>query len=400
MSHLTCLAVICVLAGVLCLAEESTARSDELGAPMNLRCEYLVDPLGIDETAPRLSWEMVDPRRGAAQTAYRILVADDPDKLGADEGSLWDTGRIASDQSSHVVYEGKPLRSRMRVWWKVRVWDRDGEPSPWSAPAHWSMGLLEPGDWHAKWVGDPTPPLPISPPNNGFHSELTDDPDTEKWIDIDLGQSTAIDAVRLFPARPYNWFLDKPGFLYPVQLKILVASSADFNDAVTVVDQTEEDVPSPEAEPQTYEFAPVEARHVRLLATRLRERNPGRFGLALAEIQVLLGDANLAAGREVSASDSIERPEWSTRFLVDGDLESHGFKGMEPLAPPVLRKVFAVKEPAAIKRAAVYVTALGLYELRINGQRVCDHQLAPEWTDYHTRVQYQTYDVGDLLRSG
>ena len=400
MSRLTALTVICVFFGRAGLAETCSPPPDELGAPTNLRCEYLVDPLGIDATAPRLSWEMVDPRRGAVQTAYRILVADDPDKLRADDGNLWDTGKVDSDQSIHIVYAGKPLRARMRGWWKVRVWDRDGEPSPWSAPARWSMGLLEAGDWQAKWIGDPTPPPPVSPPNNGFHSELANDPDTEKWIDIDLGQSTTIDAVRLFPARPYNWFLDEPGFLYPVQFKILVASSADFKDAVTVVDRTQNDVSSPEAEPQTYEFTPVEARYVRLLATRLRERNPGRFGLALAEMQVLFRDANLVAGKDVSASDSIERPEWSTRFLVDGDLVSHGFEGMEPLAPPMVRKEFELDDAAAVERAVAYVTALGLYELCVNGQRVGDHQLAPEWTDYHKRVQYQTYDVTGLLRSG
>jgi alpha-L-rhamnosidase len=124
------------------------------GPPQHLRCEYLTDPLGIDRTSPRLSWEMVDSRRGAMQTAYQILVADAPELLAADRGNLWDSGQVRSDQSVHVSYAGLPLKSRMQAWWKVRVWDKDGQPSPWSEPARWSMGLLNPTDWHASWIGE------------------------------------------------------------------------------------------------------------------------------------------------------------------------------------------------------------------------------------------------------
>ena len=82
---------------------ESPATAD------HLRCEYRVDPLGIDVLQPRLSWEMHDARRGAKQTAYQVLVASTPEKLAADEGDLWDSGRVATDQSTQVVYAGKPL---------------------------------------------------------------------------------------------------------------------------------------------------------------------------------------------------------------------------------------------------------------------------------------------------
>ena len=400
MSRLTILVIMSVFTELPSWAAELSALPNGLDAPARLRCEYLVDPLGIDETAPRLSWEMVDSRRGAVQTAYRILAADDPAKLSTGVGNLWDTGKVASDESIHIVYAGKPLRARMQVWWKVRVWDRDGKASPWSAVASWSMGLLEAGDWQAKWIGDPEPPPPATPPNNGFHANLSETPDAHKWVDIDLGRTVSINAVRLFPARPYNWFMDEPGFLFPVRFKILVSSDADFSGAVTVVDRTQEDLPSPGAEPQRYEFPAIKGRHVRLLVTRLRERNLGRFGLALAEMQVLSQETNVAESKKVTASDSQEQPEWSTRFLVDGELVSRGYLGMEPLAPPRLRKTFLVADRSAISRAVVYVTALGLYELRLNGTRVGDHDLAPEWTDYHKRVQYQTYDVTGLLRKG
>ena len=133
---------------------------------IQLRCEYRVDPLGIDALEPRLSWEVCDARRGAKQTAYQVVVASTPENLAADRGDLWDSGRSESDQSIHVVYCGKPLQSRMQCFWKVRVWDTDGQPSPWSNSAQWSMGVLKPDDWQAKWIIaspkiSPSIPLPI-----------------------------------------------------------------------------------------------------------------------------------------------------------------------------------------------------------------------------------------------
>jgi len=140
--------IFCVLGMI------ATARAAENPATAEyLRCEYRVNPLGIDVTQPRLSWEMHDGRRGAAQTAYQVLVASSPEKLAADQGDLWDSGKVASDQTSQIVYAGKPLQSRMRCHWKVRLWDAGGKPSPYSEAALWSMGLLKTEDVKAKWIG-------------------------------------------------------------------------------------------------------------------------------------------------------------------------------------------------------------------------------------------------------
>ena len=117
-----------------------------------LRCEYLADPLGIDVTKPRLSWTLASDQRGVKQTAYQILVASSAAALAADQGDLWDSGRVPSDETAHVAYAGAPLASRQRAFWKVRVWDTAGEPSAWSEPARWEMGLLEPEDWQATWI--------------------------------------------------------------------------------------------------------------------------------------------------------------------------------------------------------------------------------------------------------
>ncbi len=120
--------------------------------PVDLRCEYLVNPAGIEETLPRLSWRLEGNGRARRQTAYRVLVASSPEKLADEKGDLWDTGRVSGDQSSGIAYRGRPLASRMRSYWKVRAWDEKGKAGTWSGPAEWGMGLLRAEDWRAEWI--------------------------------------------------------------------------------------------------------------------------------------------------------------------------------------------------------------------------------------------------------
>ena len=125
----------------------------------NLRCEYLADPFGIDVANPRLSWKIESDKRGQKQVAYRVLVASSEKQLKHDMGDLWDSGKLESDQSVLVAYAGKPLESGMQCYWKVKTWltDQDARvhESEWSKPAFWTMGLLNPGDWNAKWITYP-----------------------------------------------------------------------------------------------------------------------------------------------------------------------------------------------------------------------------------------------------
>lgn len=134
--------------------------------PKNLTCEYLTNPLGLTGLRPRLSWLVVSKQRGQAQSAYQILVADSQEALDADRGTLWDSGQVMSDRTTHIPYAGVPLKSGQRCYWKVRVWDRQGNPSPYSEIAFWQMGLLNPDEWQAKWIGlnpEPEPELGMDP---------------------------------------------------------------------------------------------------------------------------------------------------------------------------------------------------------------------------------------------
>jgi alpha-L-rhamnosidase len=121
-----------------------------------LRCEYLTDPLSIDELNPRLSWIIESKERGVLQTSYEVIVASSKDLLDKGQGDLWESGKVTSDQSNQVVYAGKPLRTRVTCFWKVRISDNHGHTSPYSATAMWRMGLLSSSDWKGKWIGLPT----------------------------------------------------------------------------------------------------------------------------------------------------------------------------------------------------------------------------------------------------
>lgn len=118
-----------------------------------LRCEYLVNPLGVDVARPRLTGTLSPGPNGRGQSAYQILAAASLANLRADRGDIWDSGKTASGQTAWVEYGGRPLVSGERVHWKVRVWDEAGRPSAWSSPAYWSMGVLEQSGWNATVIG-------------------------------------------------------------------------------------------------------------------------------------------------------------------------------------------------------------------------------------------------------
>ena len=201
-------------------------------AVTNLRCEYKVDPLGIDVRKPRLSWELVSAEKGVMQTSYEVRVAASEAELAKGK-SLWDSGKHASDASIQVEYGGPALASEQIYYWQVRVADNHGHSSDWSKTARWEMGLLEATDWKARWI---TPDL------------------------------------------------------------------------------TEDETKS----------------------------NPS----------------------------------------------------------PMMRREFSVNAKKKIERARLYASAMGLYELELNGKRVGEEYFTPGWTAYDFRYQYETYDVTGQLKSG
>lgn len=119
--------------------------------PVRLRCEYLVNPLGIDTPTPRLSWALVGGGIGQRQSAYRVRVASYPDRLAAGKADLWDSGKVPSGETAHIRYAGAALSSGQRCWWQVQVWDEAGRQAGVSVPAWWEVGLKS-EDWRASWI--------------------------------------------------------------------------------------------------------------------------------------------------------------------------------------------------------------------------------------------------------
>lgn len=117
------------LLGLLLLFSSCSRQNLQI---VNLQCEYAENPLGLNDPYPRLSWELQSKKNGASQTAHPILIATSRHELEQDHGDLWDTGKIYSNRTAQIPYNGKPLNARQCAFWKVRVWDAVDKPSHWS----------------------------------------------------------------------------------------------------------------------------------------------------------------------------------------------------------------------------------------------------------------------------
>ncbi len=118
----------------------------------HLRCEYMEYPKGVNMASPRFSWTLHRPERGAFQSAYRILVADKLAELNNDSGNFWDSGKIQSNRTVNIAYNGKPLQSSRLYFWKVQVWYQSGECSGWSDVNTFHTGIIYDKDWKAHWI--------------------------------------------------------------------------------------------------------------------------------------------------------------------------------------------------------------------------------------------------------
>ena len=118
----------------------------------DLQCEYKINPLGVDVEKPRFSWILESNQRGVSQSAYQILIASNLENLNKNVADVWDSPKVSSNQSIQIGYEGKPLESNQKYFWKVKIWDQDGQTHE-SEPTFWTTGLLHESDWKAKWIG-------------------------------------------------------------------------------------------------------------------------------------------------------------------------------------------------------------------------------------------------------
>ena len=113
-----------------------------------LQVEYLTNPIGLDITAPRFSWQLESAERGVRQTAYQITVATDAACLNP----VWTSGKVASDESLHICYAGPALTPSTRYYWKVTVWNNKTGEETSTEKAFFETGLLSDGWSGAQWI--------------------------------------------------------------------------------------------------------------------------------------------------------------------------------------------------------------------------------------------------------
>ncbi len=357
-----------------------------------LRTNALAAPLGIGAEAPRLSWALHADRRGLLQSGYQVRVATSASRLA--EADVWDSGQVDSDRSVDVTYDGPALTSSTRYHWQVRVWDEDGNASSWSEPSTFETGLLDNAEWSGAWIGAPARTIPAS------------------WTDytIEFTASGIEGALGVYfrgrdTEHAYMWQLsDAEGRLRP-HIK---------NGGYSVLPAT--------SFPSGFDFAAEHGYAIEVdgsqittsvdgavLDTRTDSTftGPGIVGFRTSNAESgLVHDVTVTSeGGDVLVDTTFPTGDRTfTGGTVAGGalrVDSSGPEVWFNLGDPVpLLRTEAELADKPVARARVYASAQGLYELYLNGEPVGDHELAPGWTDYNKRIQYQTYDVTDLVRAG
>jgi alpha-L-rhamnosidase len=375
--------------------------------PGQLRCEYQAAPQAIATLEPRLSWvvETAADQRGISQSAYQILVASSPERLQGEHGDLWDSGKVQSDRSLHVVYQGKTLTSGQVCFWKVRLWNQGNEVSRWSESARWTMGLLQASDWKAQWIG-----LDAAADQDARAAEvkkllnLQDD----QWVWGAGAKAGSQPAGKMYFRKVFQLPADRP----VKQATLLLTADDGFqlfvNGHTAGQGSTWQSLASPDI---TGRLQPG-ANAIGIEVTN-GGNAPSPAGL-IGRLVVLFGtgepmvlpidtswQSSAVAGERWAWAD-FDAANWKQATVIAnfGD-QPWGKIGINlaTIDPaPYLRRSFTVNKP--VKRAMVFASALGIYELRLNGRPVDTDVLSPGWTDYNKRVNYRGYDVTKQLKRG
>ena len=363
------------------LATNSPARAAQIEKP---QCDYAQNPIGIDDPQPCLSWIITSQERGDKQTAYQVLVASSPEGLTANKGDLWDSGKVMSEQSTYVPYAGVPLVSRMHCFWKVCVWDKDGQASAWSAPGSWTMGLLKPEDWNARWITASKWFIPPEDRPKGL--ELGP---KGGWADVDLGASLPIDSIKLYPLNPAD---------FPARFTIEGSDNLEFLNPKILVDQSAQDYVPNGTGAQEFPISGASIRFIRLVIPASNNKK----GIVVRQMEVMSGGRNVALMKH-SQEFGTEWFEGHAAFLFDGMPSQNDGAVCPPdacptTAAPLLRKSFSVAK--GVVRATLYCAALGMADVTLNGKKVGDEVLGPPFSDSFKRVIYTTHDITPLLTQG
>ncbi|MFF7158431.1 family 78 glycoside hydrolase catalytic domain [Streptomyces sp. NPDC008139] len=370
-----------------------------------LTADATTDPLGIDDPRPALGWKLRAAANGQRQSAYRVLVASSPARLNSPKADVWDSGRVATDDSTGVPYGGPALESSRTYYWKVQVWDAYGRASAWSPVGHWEMGLLNPADWKgARW---------ITPDTGGAAS----------WSDFTLDTDFTIKAgaasvlFRVKDSRNYYmWQINAASTPGKVLLRPHVQKDGSFA-TLGEVDLSPVITPANAGAPHHLTVRADGATITTSVdGTRVDTRTDttftaGTLGFRTSTTGGVAEDAlydNIVVrgldGATLFSDDFSASPDpyFPDSAVTDGQLEPKGDPTLLDPNPaaPLLRKGFTLDGRKKVTKARAYVYGLGFYEMHLNGAKVGDRVLAPASTPYDQRDLYATYDITGSLKQG
>ena len=396
------LAAICVTA---------TLTAGGQTGPVHLQVDNLDKPLGIDDPTPRFSWELGDSTRGAKQTAYRLTVATTPELLAAGKADVWDSGKVTSGQSMNVKYAGPAVKPSTQYFWRVSAWGADGKEYPSSAASSWDTGLLDQSGWKAAWIGWETP------------EEAAERKAPAKWIANPGAAPGKPDSEQKFSYRT-NVDVDKP-----VKQAVLFATAEDTVSAWVNGDKVLNAAAFP-----AYKHLPWK-KFVRADVTgqiaqgkntlaiesvhyidKYGEKDRKDAPPMVATLVLLYADGTSSAVVSDQQWKSASEPAsgWEAKAFDDGTWknavvwqpakDSDDISVVHPWIPESVKELKKEFDAgSSIKSARLYATALGAYEIYLNGSPLdAEHMawMAPGWTDFRYRVLYQTYDVTNQVKSG
>ncbi|WP_194774523.1 glycoside hydrolase family 78 protein [Pararhodonellum marinum] len=379
----------------LALAFDYPVSNESFPQAVKLKCDNRINPINIDIEAPLLSWQVGDKRRGAAQTAYQILVADDSSLLDREEGNMWNSGKVSSSQSIHIPYKGEPLHSNKKYFWKVKIWDHLSQPAEWSEVHYWETSLMDYGEWQAAWIGldlNQNDKDPTYIANWIWHPD-----ETSVWKMMYFEKAFETEAKQISTAfidvtadNAYELFLNGSSLGSHREWTPLQGTRFFRYDLKELVTKG--------------------LNKVRIAAVRTKEE---RKAGTMAQIEITYTDGtksilltdNSWDVYEANAFGWLPNKESDSKPVKAAVVEKYGGehwgKTKAPYKGP--RSILVRKEDVlqkTISKAKVYVTGLGGFYLYVNGKKIGNDVLAPGWTHYRKRVQYQTYDVTEALKSG
>jgi alpha-L-rhamnosidase len=387
----------------------AAASSQVYVALTHMTTEYLSNPEGIDVLSPRFSWEEISNKPGYTQHAYRLIVSSTPRLVEAGKGDLWDSGKIASRQTTLIAYAGAALKSRTRCWWRVEVWDNVGNSPCWSDSAYFSMGLLKPQDWKGVWIGKDTS---ISDADLSV-LKVSD------WIWYPEANNPAVSAP--IGERYFRTNLNVPSDKTVKRALFVGTADNDFQLDVNGVDAG---------------FDNSWYAAVRIDITKLLRTGSNVLAVTADNIGVSDNPAGLIACVKVDYTDGSEStivptggtwlssdtvlPGWQKDIVPSsawhtaldlgkygiapwGDFQNAGRDANNsgnhsPLPARYLRREFTAEK--RITNATAYVCGLGFFQLYVNGQKISDHMMDPALSDYRKADYYVTFNVTNLIKQG